>query len=195
MLGDLRRRGLALEYATLAWNVVGVGILAVAAWRSGSVALAGFGLDSLIEIFASVVVIWQLTGTAADRESRALRLIGGAFLLLALYVLLQSAVAWHTGTRAAPSIPGMVWLLATIVAMLLLAYGKRMVGRALGNVVLLAESRVTLIDAALAGAVLLGVGANTVFGWWWADPLAGLVIVAYGIREGRAALRHAATAQ
>jgi divalent metal cation (Fe/Co/Zn/Cd) transporter len=192
---DLRRRGLALEYATLAWNVVGVGILAVAAWRSGSVALAGFGLDSLIEIFASVVVIWQLTGTAADRESRALRLIGGAFLLLALYVLLQSAVAWHTGTRAAPSIPGMVWLLATIVAMLLLAYGKRMVGRALGNVVLLAESRVTLIDAALAGAVLLGVGANTVFGWWWADPLAGLVIVAYGIREGRAALRHAATAQ
>jgi divalent metal cation (Fe/Co/Zn/Cd) transporter len=195
LLGDLRRRGLALEYATLAWNVVGVGILAVAAWRSGSVALAGFGLDSLIEIFASVVVIWQLTGTAADRESRALRLIGGAFLLLALYVLLQSAVAWHTGTRAAPSIPGMVWLLATIVAMLLLAYGKRMVGRALGNVVLLAESRVTLIDAALAGAVLLGVGANTLFGWWWADPLAGLVIVAYGIREGRAALRHAATAQ
>jgi divalent metal cation (Fe/Co/Zn/Cd) transporter len=192
---DLRRRGLALEYATLAWNVVGVGILAVAAWRSGSVALAGFGLDSLIEIFASVVVIWQLTDTAADREPRALRLIGGAFLLLALYVLLQSAVAWHTGTRAAPSIPGMVWLLATIVAMLLLAYGKRMVGRALGNVVLLAESRVTLIDAALAGAVLLGVGANTVFGWWWADPLAGLVIVAYGIREGRAALRHAATAQ
>jgi divalent metal cation (Fe/Co/Zn/Cd) transporter len=192
---DLRRRGLALEYATLAWNVVGVGILAVAAWRSGSVALAAFGLDSLIEIFASVVVIWQLTDTAADREPRALRLIGGAFLLLALYVLLQSAVAWHTGARAAPSIPGMVWLLATIVAMLSLAYGKRMVGRALGNVVLLAESRVTLIDAALAGVMLLGVGANTLFGWWWADPLAGLVIVGYGIREGRAALRHAAAAQ
>lgn len=195
MRDDLRCRGLALEYATLAWNVVGVGILAVAAWRSGSVALAGFGLDSLIEIFASVVVIWQLTDTAADRERQALRLIGGAFLLLALYVLLQSAVAWHTGARAAPSIPGMVWLLATIVAMLLLAYDKQMVGRALGNVVLLTESKVTLIDAALAGAVLLGVGANTLFGWWWADPLAGLVIVGYGIREGRAALRHAATAQ
>ena len=195
MRDDLRRRGLALEYATLAWNVVGVGILAIAACRSGSVALAGFGLDSLIEIFASVVVIWQLTDTAADREPRALRLIGGAFLLLAFYVLLQSAVAWHTGARAAPSIPGMVWLLATIVAMLLLAYGKRMVGRALGSVVLLTESRVTLIDAALAGAMLLGVGANTLFGWWWADPLAGLVIVGYGIREGRAALRHAATAQ
>jgi divalent metal cation (Fe/Co/Zn/Cd) transporter len=192
---DLRRRGLALEYATLAWNVIGVGILTVAAWRSGSIALAGFGLDSLIEIFASVVVIWQLTDAVADRERQALRLIGGAFLLLALYVLLQSAVAWHTGARAAPSVSGMVWLLATIVAMLLLAYGKRVVGRALGNVVLLAESRVTLVDAALAGAVLLGVGANTLFGWWWADPLAGLVIVAYGIREGRAALHHAAAAQ
>jgi divalent metal cation (Fe/Co/Zn/Cd) transporter len=192
---DLRRRGLALEYATLAWNLVGVGILGVAAWRSGSVALAGFAFDSLIEIFASVVVIWQLTEAVADRERQALRLIGGAFLLLALYVLLQSAVAWRTGARAAPSIPGMVWLVATIVAMLLLAYGKRMVGRALDNVVLLAESRVTLIDAALAGAVLLGVGANALLGWWWADPLAGLVIMAYGIREGRAALRHAATAQ
>jgi divalent metal cation (Fe/Co/Zn/Cd) transporter len=191
----MRRRGLALEYATLVWNVVGVVVLAVAAWRSGSVALAGFGLDSLIEIFASVVVIWQLTDIAADRERRAMRLIGGAFLLLALYVLLQSAVAWHAGTHAAPSIPGMVWLLATIAAMLLLAYGKRSVGRALGNVVLLTESKVTLIDAALAGAMLLGVGANTLFGWWWADPLAGLVIVAYGIREGRAALRHAAAGQ
>ena len=195
MRDDLRRRGLALEYATLAWNVVGVGILAVAAWRSGSVALAGFGLDSLIEIFASVVVIWQLTDASAHSERQALRLIGGAFLLLALYVLLQSAVAWHTGARAAPSIPGMAWLLATIVAMLSLAYGKRIVGRALGSVVLLTESRVTLIDAALAGAVLLGVGANTLFGWWWADPLAALVIVAYGIREGRAALRHAAAVQ
>jgi divalent metal cation (Fe/Co/Zn/Cd) transporter len=192
---DLRRRGLALEYATLAWNVVGVGILAVTAWRSGSIALAGFGLDSLIEIFASVVVIWQLTDAAEDREQHALRLIGSAFLLLALYVLLQSAVAWYAGARAVPSVPGMIWLLATIVTMLLLAYGKLMVGRALGNTVLLAESRVTLIDAALAAAVLLGVGANTLLGWWWADPLAGLVIVAYGITEGRAALRHAAAAQ
>jgi divalent metal cation (Fe/Co/Zn/Cd) transporter len=195
VLPDLRRRGLALEYATLAWNVVGTGILALTAWRSGSIALAGFGLDSLIEIFASVVVVWQLTDAAAEREQRALRLIGTAFLLLALYVLLQSALAWYAGARAAPSVPGMIWLLATIVAMLLLAYGKLVVGRALGNVVLLAECRVTLIDAALAAAVLLGVGANTLFGWWWADPLAGLVIVAYGISEGRAALRHAAEAQ
>jgi divalent metal cation (Fe/Co/Zn/Cd) transporter len=187
----LRRRGLALEYATLGWNVVGVVVMAIAAWRANSIALAGFGLDSLIEIFASVVVIWQLTDSAAGREQRALRLIGGAFFLLALYLLVQSALAWWTGVHPMPSRPGMIWLLATLIAMLLLAWGKHIVGSALGNPVLLAESRVTLIDAALAGAVLAGVGLNALFGWWWSDPLAGLVIVGYGIVEGCAAWRAA----
>jgi divalent metal cation (Fe/Co/Zn/Cd) transporter len=185
----LRRRGLALEYATLGWNVIGVLVMAIAAWRAHSIALAGFGLDSLIEIFASVVVIWQLTDSSAGREQRALRLIGCAFFLLALYLLVQSAIAWQAGVRPMPSAPGMIWLLATLVAMLLLAWGKHFVGSALGNPVLLAESRVTLIDAGLAGAVLAGVSLNALFGWWWADPLAGLVIVAYGFVEGRAAWR------
>jgi divalent metal cation (Fe/Co/Zn/Cd) transporter len=183
----LRRCGLALEYATLAWNVIGVAVLAITAWHAGSIALAGFGLDSLIEILASVVVIWQLTDTAAGREPSALRLIGGAFFLLALYLLVQSGVALSTGHHPAPSTPGMIWLIATVVAMLLLAWGKRMVGHALGNVVLLTEARVTLLDAALAGAVLIGVGLNALFGWWWSDPLAGMAIVVYGVREGRAA--------
>jgi divalent metal cation (Fe/Co/Zn/Cd) transporter len=186
---SLRRRGLALEYATLGWNVVGVAVLAITAWRAGSIALAGFGLDSLIEIFASVVVVWQLTDSAAGRERLALRLIGTAFLLLALYLVVQSAVALYSGARPAPSRSGAIWLAATVVAMLLLARGKLLIGRALGNSVLLAESRVTLIDAALAAAVLLGVGLNAVFGWWWTDPLAGLVIVVYAIVEGRAAWR------
>jgi divalent metal cation (Fe/Co/Zn/Cd) transporter len=186
---SLRRRGLALEYATLGWNVVGVVVMAITAWRAGSIALAGFGLDSLIEIFASVVVIWQLTDSAGGRERPALRLIGGAFFLLAIYLLVQSAAAWLSGARPAPSPVGMIWLLATVLAMLLLAWGKLVVGRALGNAVLLAESRITLIDAALAAAVLLGVGLNALVGWWWSDPLAGLIIVAYGIAEGRAAWR------
>jgi divalent metal cation (Fe/Co/Zn/Cd) transporter len=187
----LRRRGLALEYATLGWNVAGILVMAITAWRARSIALAGFGLDSLIEMFASVVVIWQLTDSAAGREKRALRLIGGAFFLLALYLPVQSAFAWQAGVRPTPSMAGMTWLLATLATMLLLAWGKHIVGSALGNAVLLAESRVTLIDAALAGAVLAGVGLNALFGWWWTDPLAGLVIVAYGIVEGRAAWRAA----
>ncbi len=192
MRATLRRRGLALEYATLVWNAIGFAAMAITAWRSNSIALAGFGLDSLIEIFASIVVIWQLTDTTAGRERTALRLIGSAFFLLAVYLLMQSAFAWHSDTRPMPSALGMLWLLATSFAMLLLAWGKQTVGRALSNSVLLAELRVTLIDAALAGAVLVGVGLNTVFDWWWADPLAGLVIVVYGIVEGYASWRGAA---
>jgi divalent metal cation (Fe/Co/Zn/Cd) transporter len=187
----LRRRGLALESATLGWNVVGMVVMAITAWRASSIALIGFGLDSLIEIFASVVVIRQLSDRTAGSERSALRLVGGAFFLLACYLPVQSAVAWASGMRPAPSWAGMAWLLATAIAMLLLAWGKLIVGRALGNNVLIAESRVTLIDAALALAVLLGIGMNALFGWWWSDPLAGLVIVIYAIAEGRSAWRDA----
>jgi divalent metal cation (Fe/Co/Zn/Cd) transporter len=187
----LLSRGLRLEYATLAWNVVGTTLMIFAAVKAGSTALAGFGLDSLIEIFASVVVIWQLKGVAHERERRALRLIGSAFFLLAVYVLGQSAWTFVSGNHPAPSPLGMIWLAVTVLAMSLLAYGKLATGRALGNVVLQTEARVTLIDAALAAAVLVGVGLNALAGWWWADPAAGLVIIYYGVKEGREAFAHA----
>jgi len=172
----LLKRGLFLEYATLGWNVVGVVIVGLAALAAHSVALAGFGLDSLIEIVASVIVVWHLTGINQQRERQALRLIGGAFFALALYILAQTAYTLITRGHPAPSGGGSVWLAATLMAMLL-ASGKRRTGRALGNQVLLTEARVTLIDAALAAAVLVGLVLNAVLGWWWADPLAGLVIV------------------
>jgi divalent metal cation (Fe/Co/Zn/Cd) transporter len=92
-----------------------------------------------------------------------------------------------------PSLLGIFWLIVTCAAMLLLAWGKLAIGRQLGNVVLTTEARVTLIDAALAGAVLIGVSLNALLGWWWADPLGGLVIVYYGLNEGRAAWQHAGT--
>ena len=96
----LLRRGMMLEYATLAWNVVGVVVLAVAAIAAGSVALAGFGVDSLIEIVASAVVVWQLKGEeGSDRERRALRIIAVAFVLLAIYIAVQTAVTFTSGTR------------------------------------------------------------------------------------------------
>ncbi len=180
----LIRRGLLLEYLTLGWNAVGVVIVAVAAYKARSVALAGFGLDSLIEIFASVIVVWQLLGIKQHRERLALRLIGAAFFALALYILAQIIVILLTELHPAPSIGGIVWLAATFIAMLILAYGKRVTGKQLGNVVLMTEGHVTLIDAYLAGAVLIGLILNALFGWWWADPLASLVIVYYGIREG-----------
>ena len=102
----LLRRGFALEYMTLAWNVAGVVILAIAAVAARSVALAGFGLDSLIEIGASTVVIWELSGTGAERQRRGLRLIGYAFAALAVYLLVQSTVVLAAGYHPGHSVPG-----------------------------------------------------------------------------------------
>ncbi|HEY8293045.1 MAG TPA: hypothetical protein VIG44_11180, partial [Thermomicrobiales bacterium] len=166
----LLRRGLRLEYATLGWNIVGVGIVIAAAIAARSVALAGFGLDSVIEIFASVIVVWQLKGVNEYREQRALRLIGWAFYVLAVYILIQAAYVLVLQARPHTSVPGILWLAATLVAMLLLAAGKRATGTQLGNTVLMTEAHVTLIDAYLAGAVLTGLLLNALLGWWWADP-------------------------
>jgi divalent metal cation (Fe/Co/Zn/Cd) transporter len=184
----LLRRGLFLEYITLGWNVVGVVIVVIAAYLAHSVALAGFGLDSLIEIFASVVVVWQLTGVNMHRERLALRLIGIAFIALVIYIVAQLLYTLLTGTRAITSVGGIVWIAVTFIVMLLLAFGKRVTGQQLKNEVLLTEGRVTLVDAYLAGAVLVGLILNALFGWWWADPLASLVIVYYGSREAIHAL-------
>jgi divalent metal cation (Fe/Co/Zn/Cd) transporter len=189
----LIRRGLRLEYATLAWNVVGAAVVLAAAVSARSVALAGFGLDSLIEILASIVVVWQLRGIGAGRERRAMRIIGAAFMALAVYIAAQSAYVLVAAAHPHHSPAGITWLALTACAMFALAAGKARTGAALGNPVLRTEARVTLIDGYLAVAVLAGLVANAALGWWWADPLAGLVIVVYGFREARAALAHANT--
>lgn len=188
---NLIQRGLWLEYSTLGWNVVGSVVVLVAAVLARSVALAGFGLDSLIEIVASLVVVWQLKGVSEVREARALRIIGSAFLLLAVYIAVQSSYVLATGVHPHHSTVGIVWLALTVLAMFALAQGKSRTGRTLGNRVLATEARVTLLDGCLAAAVLVGLVLNTMFGWWWADPLAAMVIVFYGAREGRAALSEA----
>jgi divalent metal cation (Fe/Co/Zn/Cd) transporter len=156
----LLRRGLMLEYLTLGWNVAGIIILAVTAVAARSVALAGFGLDSLIEIGASVVVIWELSGTGEARQRRGLRLIGYAFTALALYLLIQSSVVLATGYRPGHSLPGIAWTALTAAAMFALAAGKARTGQALGNPVLRTEGRVTMIDGILATAVLAGLTLN-----------------------------------
>lgn len=186
----LLQQGLWLEYVTLGWNVVGVVILAIAAPAAQSVALAGFGLDSFIEILASTVVIWQLTDIGGQRERIAMRVIGVAFIALAIYIAAQAAYLLVTAGRPASSPLGIGWTAVTCVAMLCLAYGKARTGAALDNPVLKTEGRVTLVDGYLASAVLVGLVLNTAFGWWWADPLAGFVIVFYGVREGWKALHH-----
>jgi divalent metal cation (Fe/Co/Zn/Cd) transporter len=179
----LLRRGRLLEAATLSWNVVGVIVLAFAALGAHSVALAGFGLDSLIEIGASTVVLWELSGTGVDRERRALRLIAAAFLALVAYLTAQTVIVLATGYHPQHSPLGIGWTAVTAATMFTLAYGKYRTGHALAKPVLITEGRVTVIDGLLACAVLVGLTLNAALGWWWADPAAGIVIIYYALKE------------
>jgi divalent metal cation (Fe/Co/Zn/Cd) transporter len=184
----LLRRGRRLEAATLAWNVVATVVLAVATVEARSVALLGFGLDSLIEIGASTVVLWELADAAHDRQRRALRLIGWAFATLAAYLVLQSTIVLIAGYRSHHSVLGIVWTALTAAVMFALAAGKARTGAALDNPVLRTEARVTTVDAILACAVLAGLVLNAALGWWWADPVAGYVLVFYALREAHSTL-------
>ena len=145
----------------------------------------GRGLDSLIEIGASTVVVWELSGTGEERQRRGLRLIGAAFAALAGYLLVQSTVVLATGYHPRHSVPGIIWTAVTSAVMFALAAGKARIGQALDNPVLRTEGRVTMIDGILATAVLLGLVLNAWLGWWWADPAAGYVLVFYAAREVR----------
>ena len=185
----LLRRGFLLEYITLGWNVAGIVVLAITAVLARSVALAGFGLDSLIEIGASVVVVWELSGTGQARQQRALRLIGTAFALLALYLATQSSVVLAAGYHPGHSLGGIAWTAVTAAVMFALAAGKARTGAALGNPVLRTEGHVTFIDGLLATAVLAGLVLNAALGWWWADPAAGYILVYYAAREVREIFR------
>ena len=180
---QLLQRGLILEYITLGWNVVGCAVAVWAGVAAASLALFGFGIDSAIEIFASVVVVWQLHATHKENEKLALRLIGGAFMLLSLYLLVRSVQVLMEQVHPQTSIIGGVWLLVTAIAMFSLAYGKRIVGTQLKNAVLLEEAVVTVVDGFLALAILIGVLLNALAGWWWADATASIVLAIVSIRE------------
>lgn len=169
----------------MAWNVVGVAVLAATAIAAHSIALAAFGFDSLVEIAASSVVLWELAEEETDRTAKAVRLIGYAFVILVPYVIVAAAASLLAVGHPRSSPYGIGWTAATFVVMSVLAFGKRRTGRALQNRVLVTEGRVTTIDAYLAASVLVGLALNAVFGWWWADPLASLVVVFYAIQEAR----------
>lgn len=179
----LLRRGLRLEYATLAWNVLAMTVLPLAAASARSIALAGFGLDSLIEIGASAVVVWELSDRHHRRRAAALKAIGVGFALLALCLGAQSTWALATGFRAGHSALGIGWTALTALAMFALAIAKERTGEALDHPVLRAEGCVTLVDGLLAAAVLTGLLLNSLLGWWWADPAAGYILVYYAVRE------------
>jgi divalent metal cation (Fe/Co/Zn/Cd) transporter len=183
----LVRRGLRLEYATIAWNV-GEAVLTI--WlgiAAGSIALVAFGTDSIIEVFASSVVIWHArTPDHSDgRTPLALRLIAVAFFALGAALLVGATVRLASGVVPDESPLGIAYLAATVIVMLGLAILKAATGRRLQSKPLLAEARVTYLDAGLAATVLVSLVLNSLFGWWWADPVGAMVVALVAIDEGR----------
>lgn len=186
----LRRQAFLLEYLTIAWNIF-EGVAAVlVGLAAGSVALVGFGLDSMVEVFASLVVVWELGGGAQERERSALRLIGGAYLVVAAYILWSSLQSLIEGSHPSGSPIGVALTSMTVVMMLTLSAGKQWIGSRLGSQTVLADARFSLVDGLLAASVLAGLVMNLAAGWWWADPAFALVLAAAAGREGIESLKH-----
>ena len=189
LTAQARRRGVRLELLTVGWNAVEAGVAIVAGIAASSVALVGFGLDSVVEVSAALVVLWQFLGIGEERERRALRLIGGSFFALAAYVAATSVYDLATGAEPETSKVGIVLTAVSLVVMPALAWAKRRAGRQMQSRTLVADSTQTQLCAYLSASTLAGLAANAAFGWWWADPLAALVIAVVAVREGREAWR------
>ena len=183
----LRQRAVVLAWATIVWNVVEAVVAIGAGLESGSLALVGFGLDSTIEVASALVILWQFAGADEQRERQALRLIAVSFFALAAYVAVQAGVDLATTSEPDTSVVGIVLAALSLVVMPLLATAKRRTGRLLGSATVAADSQQTWLCTYLSAVLLAGLVLNAAFGWWWADPAAGLVIAALAIREGREA--------
>ena len=182
---DLERTGRRLQRITIAWNLIEVFITIGLGIAAGSLALVAFGLDSLIEVFASLVVLWHMVEDQPDptRDRRARRLVALAFAALAVYLLAAGLRALLTQAEPESSPLGIAYLGVTAVVMFSLAARKRRVGRDLDNQAFLAEARMTYLDGWLATAILAALALNTAFDWWWADPVAALVVALAAARE------------
>jgi divalent metal cation (Fe/Co/Zn/Cd) transporter len=188
---NLYRKGLWLEYFTVGYNV----FEAIAAITFGSlgnsIALIGFGLDSIVESLSGLVLIWRLqhhehlTAEAEEQiEQRATRFVAITFFILALYVGFESIQKLFTQEVPQPSLPGIIIALLSLSIMPLLAQQKHRTGRAIGSKALMADAKETLACAWLSVALLLGLGLNYLVGFWQADPIAGLIIVGFLLKEG-----------
>jgi divalent metal cation (Fe/Co/Zn/Cd) transporter len=187
----LRRWAWCLTVLTIGWNsleaivAVGSGLLA------GSIVLIGFGLDSVVEVSSAVVIAWRLSRQGADRaaneraERRAVRLIALTFFAIAAYVTYDAVTTLlGIGDKPEHSAAGLALVALSLVVMPTLAWAKRRVAAGLGSVALKADAAETVLCTYLSAVVLIGLGANSVFGWWWMDPLAGLAVAALALKEG-----------
>lgn len=192
----LRSRALRLSYFTVGYNML-EGVLSIAAGLiAGSVALVGFGLDSFIESLSGSIMIWRFSKhqaltleEEAQREAKAVRLIGWAFLVLGAYVAYESVEKLISREIPEKSLVGILIALASILIMPALTYQKYRIGKLIGSRSLVADSKQTLACVFLSVALLAGLGLNYFYGLWWTDPMAGLVIVIFVLKEGCEALK------
>jgi divalent metal cation (Fe/Co/Zn/Cd) transporter len=187
--GVLRRRIRLLVATTITYNVVEAIIAISAGTVAGSIALIGFGLDSVIEVSSAAAVAWQFAAPDPERrEQVALRVIAGSFFALAAYVTVEALRTLITGSEPERSTVGIVLVAVSVVVMPFLSWAQRRAGRELGSASAVADSRQTLLCTYLSAGVLVGLVLNAALGWWWADPVVALGLAVVAVREGREAL-------
>jgi divalent metal cation (Fe/Co/Zn/Cd) transporter len=195
----LHRRGVRLEVFTIAWNVVEAVVAVGVGIAVGSVALVGFGVDSGIEVISAVALLWRLlkagpyapVAEEGAAERKALYLVAATFFLLALYILYEAVGALLSGEGPESSTVALVLSVLSLIIMPLLAYLKGKIGHEMGSRALVADSKETWVCSYLSLALLMGVGLNVAFGWWWADPVGALAMLPVILWQGWEALGEA----
>ncbi len=186
----LRRRIRLLVAATITYNVVEAVVALAAGTVAGSVALIGFGLDSVIEVASAAAIAWQFAAADPERRERtALRVVAWSFFTLAAYVAVEAIRTLVTGDEPDRSVVGIALVTTSVVVMPFLSWAQRRAGRELGSASVVADSRQTLLCTYLSAGVLVGLVLHAALGWWWADPLVALGLALVAVREGREALR------
>lgn len=186
----LRRRIQLLVAATIIYNAIEAVVALTAGTIASSVALIGFGLDSVIEVSSAAAVAWQFSTADPQRRERVtLRVIACSFFALAIYVTIAALRTLFGAGEAERSTVGIILVVVSVAIMPFLSYAQRRAGRELGSTTAVADSKQTLLCTYLSAAVLVGLVLNAVLGWWWADPAAGLMLAVLAVREGRNAWR------
>ncbi len=185
---DNVRRGRRLEYLTISWNSLEAIIAVSAGLLAGSIALVSFGIDSVIEVSSGAIILWRLV-SGEHRERLALKLVGISFLLLAAYVALDAVKSLWFRELPDESYVGITLAALSLIVMPILARAKRKVAANLNSRAMQADSRQTDICAYLSAILLIGLALNALFGWWWADPAAALIMIPIIAKEGVEALR------
>jgi divalent metal cation (Fe/Co/Zn/Cd) transporter len=188
---ELYRRGLFLEYVTVVYNALEAALSIAFGYLAGSIALVGFGLDSVVESLSGFILIWRLsrhgriTKVEEQRaEKKAMKFVAVTFFILGFYILYQSVKNLALREMPDPSLPGIVIALVSLAVMPILSIAKRRVGEQIRSGALIADAKETLACSFLSVALLLGLGLNYLLGWWWADSVAGIFIVLFLIHEG-----------